>query len=332
MEKTSPGSGSGDKTKEKKDIEGMYAKVMKKTKLFSTPSNANSINDLQNNNPDVMFVSDPDITKEISIEASPGKASVKSDNNYETIDKKRHRSSSFTNKDPGYETIPSKAAANSRMSVPVSLEYESLPDNRGAGPTLAGPGTGDPGYETLKRDSDYDPNYEVLRPNSDDGYAKIQENAVIHRLQTDGYSSIKSVRKLGESLGVYPLDGSHGYARIAEKLNNNIEDDGSDIYCSIPSTSTPGYATIRDTMENGGNKKTSAATAAKLSECSSLTGSDTDPNYESVRYLSNENPYERLESSPTPEEPPTAAKPPKDSVNDYFQVWKNAQLFKEWLA
>lgn len=337
---TSPQKGAAAvKKSPSKDIEEMYAKVMKKTKLFSTPSNANSINDLQNNNPE-MFVSDPDIAKEIPLQetaaASPGRnstTSAQSDNNYETIDKKRHRSSSFTNKDPGYETIPAvvkirdgpkeSTSAKSRMSAPASsLEagYETLPDNRT---------TADPGYETLKRDSDYDPNYEVLRPNSDDGYAKIQENSIMHRLQnTDGYCSLKSVRKSRNEtndLGVYPLDG-HGYARIAEKLNNNIEDDGSDIYSSIKDPSN----TIQ---ENG------KVILSKLSECSSLTGSDTDPNYESVRYLSisakknSENPYERLQSDTSPG-PEIAAIEKKDAVTDYFQVWDGlkAELFKEWLA
>lgn len=311
---------TGVKKSPSKDIEEMYAKVMKKTKLFSTPSNANSINDLQNNNPEI-FTSDPEIAKEIPLDvgASPGKNSTKSvqlDNNYETIDKKRIRSSSFTNKDPGYETIPavkirenstkdtaSAAQPKSRMSAPVSLEpgYETLPDNRTINAQIV-----DPGYETLKRDSDYDPNYEVLRPKSE------------RKSRNDGTSD----------LGVYPLDG-HGYARIAEKLNNNIEDDASDIYSSIPSTSVcdaAGYSTIKDPKENGGIPKTLLTpNLSKLSECSSLTGSDTDPNYESVRYLKNENPYERLQStSPSPiaenKQPLVSLEKQKDTVTDYFQV------------
>lgn len=340
IEKTSPS---------KHDVENMYAKVMKKSKLFSTASPANmSNNDLQNNNPDV-FVSDPDIAKEINLPefetvgASPGKNSTKSvqifDNNYETIDKKRNRSSSFNNKDPGYETIPpqkgrnpntapagkserSNVFAQSRLSAPVDCEigYESLPDQ-----------SLDPAYETLKRDSDYDPNYEVLRPSnaSDDGYAKIQEKAVLRKSNefNDGYSSIKSVRKnLDNDLGLYPLEvAHHGYAKIGDKrsmLNNNIiDDDGSDIYSSIPSTTnnppyatiretsstSPGYSSIKDTRrhENGsvmtGESRSSLnqRVQQKLSECESLTGSDTDPNYETVRYLNvGENPYERLQSSP----------------------------------
>lgn len=341
LKDTKPGP-EKKKSPSKDDVENMYAKVMKKSKLFSTASPVatattnSSSNDLQNNNPDV-FVSDPDIAKEINLPdflsealgASPGKASTKSaqifDNNYETIDKKRNRSSSFNNKDPGYETIPAQkvrqgaAYAQSRLSAPAGAlnepGYESLPDR-----SL----NFDPAYETLKRDSDYDPNYEVLRPSnaSDDGYAKIQEKAVLRKSGelNDGYSSIKSVRKnLDNELGIFPLDG-HGYAKIGDKrslLNNNIlDDDGSDIYSSIPSTTNnPPYATIREPTSSPRLRRSENGTSAvsdnfsseamhrmqqKLSECESLTGSDTDPNYETVRYLNvgGENPYERLQSSP----------------------------------
>jgi hypothetical protein len=117
---------------------------MKKNKMFNLPSentspiamrkSTNSVNvaseplpsinkrNSTNNNLEI-FVSDPDVSKDISLtdfintsssdqHSSPGKSSVKSvqsvivvDNNYETIDKKRTRSNSY-NRDPGYETIP----------------------------------------------------------------------------------------------------------------------------------------------------------------------------------------------------------------------------------
>lgn len=129
-----------------KDLEGMYAKVMKKNKLSSAPSENTSPvpfrkvpNDQQQSLPPPLqhqqqqqrqsvFLSDPDIAHEInlpdslskSMHASPGKSSVKSahlneDNNYETIDKRRARSSNSnydTKNDPGYETIPADMPGN----------------------------------------------------------------------------------------------------------------------------------------------------------------------------------------------------------------------------
>lgn len=111
-----------------KDLEGMYAKVMKKNKLSAAPSENTSpvpfrkmLNEQQQRQS--VFLSDPDIAHEINIpdtelsksmHASPGKTSIKSiqmndDNEYETIDKRRTRSTSSnydSKNDPGYETIP----------------------------------------------------------------------------------------------------------------------------------------------------------------------------------------------------------------------------------
>lgn len=125
-----------------KDLEGMYAKVMKKNKLSTAPSENTSpvpirkvlteqqpqpAQQQQPQQPQSqrqsLFLSDPDIAREInlpdalskSIHTSPGKNSIKSaqlnndDNDYETIDKRRTRSSSSnydSKNDPGYETIP----------------------------------------------------------------------------------------------------------------------------------------------------------------------------------------------------------------------------------
>lgn len=401
-----------------KDIEGMYAKVMKKTKLFTNlPSNNGSNGDLHLNNNPEMYVSDPDITKEMNIEfannegASPGKnssSSVQIDNNYETIDKKkRHRTGSFTQKDPGYETIPAEKNRNtykdellkkSRMSAPVGslseqLEpgYELLPDR----PVNA---DSDHGYEILKQtnNSDYDPNYEVLRP-IDDGYARIMDK---NRASTnDGYSSIKNVRSKMEDdddddLGVSPLDG---YAKIGEKktnINNNVVIESTleetNFYSSITNPNNPPYASLNEvkqqqqhrtdnetnrrsfptyatvqeinvdakisksngtlatTAENSPNYSTISETTTQKttpstesftsdnillqprpSDACSLTGSDTDPNYESVRYLNvTENPYERLHSekaSPVSVGSNDAVKitvapPQKHDVTDFFQV------------
>lgn len=134
-----------------KDLEGMYAKVMKKNKLSSVPSQHTSplpfrksmneaITDRQS-----VFMSDPDIAREVnlpealsrSLHASPGKSSTKSvqisaDNNYETIDMRRTRSSHANyddSKDPGYETIPAdKINANDgATSAKRNLSRASAP-------------------------------------------------------------------------------------------------------------------------------------------------------------------------------------------------------------
>lgn len=136
-----------------KDLEGMYAKVMKKNKLSNAPSVNTSpvpfrkmLNDPQRQS---VFLSDPDIAVETtpleplskSMNAASAIQSIKSaqlnaTNEYETIDKRRARNSSSnydSKNDPGYETIPAdqsnstkttdKAKRNnfSRQSAPPGL-------------------------------------------------------------------------------------------------------------------------------------------------------------------------------------------------------------------
>lgn len=149
------------KNRMSKDLEGMYAKVMKKNKLSSAPSqNASPVpsrkalpNDAQTTiDRQSVFLSDPDIAHEIalaeckSVHSSPNKNGTTSiplveDNNYETIDKRRTRSSNASygdSKDPGYETIPADKPANaskrnhlSRASAPPGNPIAiSLPSPR----------------------------------------------------------------------------------------------------------------------------------------------------------------------------------------------------------
>lgn len=137
------------KNRMSKDLEGMYAKVMKKTKLSNAPSQntsplpyRKSLNDSDSGG---MFLSDPDISRELllqdmlskSVHASPGKNSVRSahgtvDNDYETIDKRRARSSNchYDQKDPGYETIPGEKIVKKSVTKGLKLSRASAPPGK----------------------------------------------------------------------------------------------------------------------------------------------------------------------------------------------------------
>lgn len=210
-----------------KDIEGMYAKVMKNSKFSNTSS--------QNNSPILSRKQFSNGSEETQILE------------FNRKDKKRIRSNSF-NKNSEHKLIENRMSSDcgyshvmknivteeeyklysrqlfpqtSKEQCPISLEpgYESLPDTP--------PNLNDPGYETLlkpdnsnnienkKTNSDYDPNYEVLqplRPNyagstlGDDGYAKVIEKKIPNQFITqntdniyddddedniDGYSKVK---------------------------------------------------------------------------------------------------------------------------------------------
>lgn len=119
-----------------KDLEGMYAKVMKKNKLSNAPSVNTSpvpfrrtLNDPQRQS---VFRSDPDIAIETSpseplsksMNAASAIQSIKSaqliaTNEYETIDKRKVRNSSSnydSKNDPGYETIPADQPNSSKTT------------------------------------------------------------------------------------------------------------------------------------------------------------------------------------------------------------------------
>lgn len=248
--------------------------------------------------------------------------------------------------------------------------YESLPDNTKL--------SNEVDYETVlpvgekkPPNSDYDPNYEVLvRPVSDTDnlYAKVWEQPPVDDLN-DGYSSIKSFKKdhpststntnhnyasisESNSSDAYRIANErHNYSTISESRNQGYADEAT----ADKLMSTSGYSTISeskttpssdsDTMHTGYD----SVDGLRFHNYESLTGSESDPNYEklnyeSVRYTSNDrNPYERLHNDSTTLSPsdtlysrldtssskgdedpsPSSEKSNNDSVevDDYFQVW-----------
>ncbi|KAL5284062.1 hypothetical protein ACFFRR_006376 [Megaselia abdita] len=304
-----------------KDLEGMYAKVMKKNKLSHLPTTDVTPLTVQNeskNHPPL-----PLTLNDIHF------------NDYETIDKRKQKSLSMdvsNSKDHGYETIPgdklrenhegnssSESSSSSggyiesasnrksdsyavvRAKSKVQPTFDSSPPlSNEPGYESVRPTQNDPGYETLqqpsgsckvskKPSSDYDPNYEVLKPNptalnycatgSDDGYAKVVEKpTTLDDLDAlDGYSKIGN-----PSAALTTKPKENDYASISHNNNNNIVKDKSD----------------------------KSDEALKTNNYESLTGSESDPNYESVRYTKKteeEEHYEKLRSE-------------KENVGDFFQV------------
>lgn len=246
--------------------------------------------------------------------------------------------------------------------------YESLPDNSKL--------SNEVDYETVlsvgekQPNSDYDPNYEVLvRPVSDNDnlYAKVWEQPRNEDLN-DGYSSIKSLKKEHPTTS---NNANHNYAsiseanssdayRIAKERHNysTISESRQGVSGYIDDAqsenklmSTSGYSTISESKTTPSTDSNASDTmhtgydsvdGPRFHNYESLTGSESDPNYESVRYTSGDrNPYERFvndmalspsdtlysrldtSSSKGDEEPsPTSDKSNNDSVevDDYFQV------------
>lgn len=177
--------------------------------------------------------------------------------------------------------------------------------------------TNDPGYEQLQtapndndtKKSDYDPNYEELksRAHSDDGYAKVLEKKHLPGDVVDssgGYSTIPGAdanhnyasiletkaSASAAAAGVTPSEADH-YARIAENAVN-ISETGHLALASPISLNSSSMAnslsmiTVTTSTSNMSTLSTTQQTPVS-SQYESLTGtgSETDPNYESVCYL-----------------------------------------------
>ncbi|KAH8288760.1 hypothetical protein KR054_009331 [Drosophila jambulina] len=303
-----------------KNIEGMYAKVMKKHKFSrNSPSS-------QNNSPimtrkqqqDALGVSRLDSAAALLVDAQ----------------KSRGRSNSYSAKDHGYETIPAEGqaalhenrksdcyaanmlqkerqqegAGGGAIAQPViataiaisssTKHYETILNQPQPQPPLPSNSNNDPGYEQLhlhpvpagedeaKKSSDYDPNYEVLksRAHSDDGYAKVLEKKrPPTSADASGYSTIPGA------------DANHNYASILETKAAAETDHYARIAESAAAAGTPGSGSSRLTLTSPSstsnsvslNSSTVATSTPLTSQYESLTGtgSETDPNYESVCYL-----------------------------------------------
>lgn len=371
-----------------RNIEGMYAKVMKKHKFSS-------------HQPDTLGVSPLDsaaaaLLMDTQKLTTPG-------------EKSRLRSNSYTAKDHGYETIP----ADGQNQLPSQLQNENRKSDCYAANMLQKerqqeaaatsqtqqstsnssvqlkpitPSTStkhyetincppcqpisnnDPGYEQLQatphnhihdddaKKSDYDPNYEVLksRAHSDDGYAKVLEKKRPPGDAVDGsggYSTIPgadanhnyaSILETKAHLAAAPNETDH-YARIAE---NAASTPGSSQPISPNSSSMVNSLSMITVTTSNSNMSTTPVSSQY--ESLTGTGSETDPNYESVCYLNatttttatttntssnnssssnsnTENAYERLESdnntqASSPLSPEMNTPSEQLLVDDYFQV------------
>ncbi|XP_055902673.1 serine-rich adhesin for platelets isoform X2 [Eupeodes corollae] len=229
--------------------------------------------------------------------------------------------SSANNSDPGYETLVKKSENQSQRKTTSDYDpnYEVLHPTK---------------YCTTGSDDGYAKVMEKPRLDFDDmidGYSKVKERNAIDE-DIPGYS------RIGEPK-TEDTTKLHDYASIAEAQkfkesitinctfnnNNNKYDKNSELYSKLSQPPPPPPPPLPpnsfekplispSTSQSSADQvliiKTSSDTpSTTLSSSShqllpsnnyeSLTGSDSDPNYESVRYLDLENPYERLQTEST---------------------------------
>jgi hypothetical protein len=321
-----------------KDLEGMYAKVMKKNKLSSLPVEAAFplIETTPKKEPNNTMVNEIQISNE-----------------YETIDKKRNRqrNSNSNGMSDGYETIPAADRNNNKDEDTPTPHYAKINEKTSKAKMSLFQDLqeiDDPKYETLKldkkpkapssiaTDSDYDPNYEIVinkkttnNAMSDEGYAQIKKTTKDSSDDESipGYSTIKKVEPDYSIIQGGQMEKLPPVNSINEEID--IE---SNIYQSIPAVVTPTDSNSSDNLLDTTTSNTSVATPTTINNYESLSNSESttldEPNYESMKYL-NENPYERLDDKGSGGVSPVASiksdvKSPAATVappvDDFFKV------------
>lgn len=339
--KDSNNNSSKVKQSPSKDLEGMYAKVMKKNKLSSVPS--------ENSSP-VLNRHEPPVT-EIPVENVNEKV-IKPGNEYETIDKKRNRARKSELSEGGYETIPADRNNNKDSTTDSRSTTESSINEAKSSKAKVSlfreqelqqlDSIDDPKYETLKldkktaassghaTDSDYDPNYEIVMNKNHQHRTKTSSSSS-STLVDDGYSQIeKKLRDLSDDESI------PGYSTIRkpeEKLPvNSINDSDTDsnIYSSIPALiptvvtpstdSNSSELALDDTRTSVTASSTSIATPnfnnnyESLSNSESTTLDEASDSYSKYERLNNE------DKSPSGDAISPMNDRAKNHSDDYFKV------------
>ncbi|XP_053945191.1 serine-rich adhesin for platelets isoform X1 [Anastrepha ludens] len=242
-----------------KDIEGMYAKVMKKNKLSRhSPSSQNNSPVMARKYADhnaVLGVSPLDMAAAELMETN--RTSVFTIPNMST-DKGRLRSNSYGSKDHGYETIPAEAMRPSALENRKSDCYSSLlrkerpkeilqipiPPAANAKPPIDSDLNSDKHYETiavpLDTTNNSDPGYETLqKPN------KLNQSDPENEKKSSDYDPNYEVLEGPKSTGL----SDDGYAKINENKKLAVDEDSTDGYSKVKGEegeegSTGGYSTI----------------------------------------------------------------------------------------
>lgn len=334
---------NNNSNKARQDLEGMYAKVMKKNKLSSVP--------FENSSP-------PLLNRHHDIDTTDGITEIKisSGNEYETIDKKRHRSRNNEHNDAGYETIPADRNNNKEnpSTIPPSNPHYAMIEESNLFKDTKEVNI--PKYETLKLtsnskqtkdpdsilDSDYDPNYEIVMSKNqqrissssstsstliDDGYSQIGKKFKLKDLSDDdesipGYSTIKKPENDYSSIG-------DEQRKLANSLKIIEADTESNLYSSIPavvqSVVTPSTDSYSSDVHLDYEQITSTSVTPTNNNYESLSMSESSITEPSIRYVK-ENPYQRLHNEKSPDVESTGSngkqqQPPSSSaVDDFFKV------------
>ncbi|XP_021693708.1 uncharacterized protein LOC5576202 isoform X1 [Aedes aegypti] len=293
------GSAIKPKKSPSKDLEGMYAKVMKKNKLSKAPSQNSSPVPLRKDGATAMladaeqFLSDPELVHmnggSGSVHGSPSKkplpAISSGGNDYETLDKK-HTRQHKQQQDPGYETIPGDSV-NGKAELRKSADYAQIQKRSGNLAVAQGiqsvsrnsleifhgldkSADGEPGYESLPGSND--PGYETLHRKGAESDSDPNYEILRPARDNDGYSSIRDKRTAKNRLDFGKdddTDSTPGYSSIKEKIDYD-----------------PGYSVISEKKSTAVVHDYASITEETKRKKQSLNNNNLDPGEESDIYSS----------------------------------------------
>ncbi|XP_014091637.2 serine-rich adhesin for platelets isoform X1 [Bactrocera oleae] len=254
------GSPQKNKTKSlspSKDIEGMYAKVMKKNKLSQhSASSQNSSPVMARKIGDHLGISPLDMAAAELMELN--RANVFSIQN-PSGDKSRIRSNSYGAKDHGYETIPadglhrSSALENRKSDCyssilhkerPKEMLHITSPSSAKIKPPIGSDLSSDKHYETiavpLDTTNNSDPGYETLEKPTKPNHSQI-DNGKKFSDYDPNYEVLEGPKSTGLS--------DDGYAKINERKPLAVDEDSTDGYSKVKGEeieegATGGYSII----------------------------------------------------------------------------------------
>lgn len=347
---------NNNSNKTRQEVEGMYAKVMKKSKLSSVQFESTS--PILNKRHEIN-------TEEDDNDVIDGITEIKYVNEYETIDKKK-RNRVRNESGDGYETIPADRNNNKEPTSISEMPHYAQIGEKIKSKTMIDDSSiinNDPKYETLKlinnlpqtkqkkklpsgstTDSDYDPNYEIVmkkvqRISSssstsstliDEGYSQIGKKMMeisskdfSDEESIPGYSTIKKLENDYSSIGENLVNNL--------KINNEELDTESNIYSSIPAVMhsavlSPSSDSNSSEVHLDYDQMTSSlsvtpTTANNNYETLSIDESSTATEEPSTVRVHKENPYERLHNEKTPEcETTMISDNSPNDVDDFFKV------------
>jgi hypothetical protein len=311
-----------------RNVEEMYAKVMKKTKGKADESRR---------------------SKDFTSETEPNTSKYRGDDpGYETIDRKKSINHGYEtiahkerktsqNQDPGYETVKDiNKGSHSNFSNNNLLKLNHVNVDSGPNSIISS----DAGYEHIAKTdnnaSDSDPNYEVLRNQPPTPpYATIAPN---YKVQP----TYSTVNKRANKYNNWPANNNED-----PTIEPNYESMPNDPLYTTGSESDPNYESVRPkdpNYESVNNQDPNYESLRCKDPKYESVRSKKDPNYESVKYFGmskKDPPYEKVNNDsgvnatversdssagyekiniPANREPKSGNSGPDGTVSDYFHV------------